>query len=306
MQSIGVRMKLCAGGLGALCLVGCGGNAPEEDAAAPKVAATTTVSPSDAASTAKPVGQRQLDRIGIQLYTLRAHMAEDFEGTLRKVAALGYTEVETAGLFGRDAADVRVLLDELGLSVPASHVSWQPFTEDPEKAIADAKTLGADYVVLAWVPEDRRETLAHWREWIAFMNEVGAMAKAEGLTFAFHNHEFEFEPIDGVVPYDLILAETDPELVKLELDLYWAVLAGVDPVALLKAHPGRFPLSHVKDMDPDTKGMVDVGRGAIDFATIFAAAEAAGMKHFIVEHDNPANAFATAAFAINHLKDLSY
>lgn len=251
-------------------------------------------------------GSRKVQHIGVQLYTLREQMEADFEGTLRRVAALGYKEVETAGLFGRDPEDVRALLDELGLSVPAAHVHSAAFIADPDAAIAQAAALGAEYVILAWLPPVERESLVQWEEWAAWMNDVGARAKAAGLTFAYHNHAFEFEPIDGVVPYDIILERTDPDLVSFELDFYWAALAGVDIPALVAAHPGRFVLSHVKDLEFDDQSIANVGQGDLDFATLIAASEEAGMTYFIVEHDNPTDAFGSIEQGLRYLQDLSY
>jgi len=248
---------------------------------------------------------RKLDKIGVQLYTVRGEMERDFEGTLRKIANLGYDEVEFAGLFDNDPKDVKSLLDELGLDPVASHVNWKKFKENPDAMIAETVALGSRYMILPYLPEEERQTLDQWRDWIARLNEAGAKAHEQGVVVAYHNHEFEFEEIDGVKPFDLIMAEIDRRYVKLEMDLFWVTLAGEDPAVYFGQYEGGFPLSHVKDMTPE-KQMVDVGSGAIDFASIFATAEDAGMKHFIVEHDNPEDPMQSIENSITYLRSLEY
>lgn len=243
---------------------------------------------------------------GVQLYTVRGALTEDYEGTLEQIAGVGYDQVELAGFFDRPPEDVRAILNQKGLHPVASHVNWERFREEPETLIEETVAVGASYIILAWMPESERQTLDQWRDWIVRMNEVGRLAKNAGLTFAYHNHEFEFEPINGVKPYDLILAGTDPDLVKLELDVYWASLIGEDPIAILREHPGRIPLLHVKDMRSSDQAMVDVGRGDIDFQALLAAGRETGVKHYFVEHDNPDDALSSVTFAYEFLSNLDY
>ena len=134
------------------------------------------------------------------------------------------------------------------------------------------------------------------------LSKAGELAKKAGLTFAYHNHDKEFMTVEGQVPYDIWLAQISPDVMKMELDLAWVSKAGLDPVALFQKHPKRFPLWHVKDMDKDFKNIKPVGEGIIDFKRIFDAASTAGMKHFFVEHDMPADAFASVTSSYNHLK----
>jgi len=251
-------------------------------------------------------GTRKLQKIGVQLYTLRAEMEADFEGTLRKVAALGFDEVEFAGLFGRNPADVKALLDEIGLDAVASHVNWKQFEESPDALIAETVALGADYMIVAWLPQDRRQSLAQWNDWIDQFNEVGKKAHEQGVSFAYHNHEFEFEEINGVLPFDLLLEKIDRRYVKLEMDLFWITLAGKKPAEYFEKFEHGYPLVHVKDMQLAEKKMVDVGAGEIDFSGIFAQADKSGMRHFIVEHDNPDDPFKSIENSINYLRDLTY
>ncbi len=249
--------------------------------------------------------RRRLDRIGLQLYTVRDEMKKDVEATIARVAATGYTEVEFAGYFGRAPCDLRALLDHNGLSSPSSHISLAP---DQWRAALDAAAVvGHRYVVLAWIPAEERHTLDDYKRWAERLNHAGTEAKAAGLQFAYHNHDFEFTPVEGKLPYDILLAETDPKLVQLEMDLYWITKGGQDPLAYFARWPGRFPMVHVKDsMGPPDNKMADVGAGKIDWKRIFAKEQQAGIKHFFVEHDQPADAFASIRASCEYLKRLEF
>lgn len=252
-----------------------------------------------------PAGARRLDAIGLQLYTVRRALAEDFEGTLAKVAAIGYREVEFAGYFGRAPHEIRAVLDRHGLRAPAAHVPKSALVERADEVLEAAAELGHRYLVVAWIDERERATLDGWRRVAEELNRIGERCRAAGVQFAYHNHDFEFVPIEGQVPYDLLLAETDPELVRLEIDLYWMTRGGHDPVDYLARHPGRVPLVHVKDSaGPPAHDMVDVGRGVIDFRRIFERSEPAGIRHFFVEHDHPADPLATIRASYRYLSRL--
>ncbi len=251
-------------------------------------------------------GNRQLGNIGVQLYTVRAEMQSDFEGTLRRIAAIGYDEVEFAGLYGRDPVQVRKLLDELKMNAPASHIGWERIRDEPAAAIAETKALGATYMVIAWLPPEERDSLEDWDRWITRLNAVGKLAQEAGIQLVYHNHDFEFAPIDGVRPYDRLLQELDPDLVEMELDLYWMTLGGANITALINQAPGRFILMHVKDMKRNEAGMADVGTGRIDFAAIFAENEKAGVAHVFVEHDTTDDPCASLASSLAYLRNLRY
>lgn len=279
------------------------------DTTAPAPSGPSEGEPSAGAATSDPeaaAAPRSLDRIGIQLFTLRAEAAQDLEGTLRRVAELGYDEVEFAGLFGNDPVRVRELLDELGLVAVANHVSWEIIRVDPARGIEETRLLGAEYMVFAWLPPHERATLSQWRDWIERLNDVGRACRDADLRFAYHNHDFEFEAIDGEVPYSLLLDGLDPELVELELDFYWLATAGREPFDLFESQPGRFPLSHVKDMDPSDQSMADVGQGSLDFGAAFAQMERSGMRHFFVEHDVAADPWRTAEVSLRYLRQLTF
>ncbi len=159
--------------------------------------------------------------------------------------------------------------------------------------------------MVASIAPANRTSLDGYRSMADRFNRVAERAKAAGLTFGYHNHDFEFEPLEGRMPWDVLLEETDPALVKLELDLYWITKAGGDPFKYLTEHPGRFPLVHVKDMATDGS-MVDVGAGTIDFAALFARSGQAGIKHYFVEHDNPGEPFQSLAASYRYLRNLEF
>jgi sugar phosphate isomerase/epimerase len=253
-----------------------------------------------------PVGERHLEAVGVQLYTVRAEMEQDFEGTLRSLAGMGYSEVEFAGLFGHDPAQVAQWLAELGLKAVGSHVTWDRFRDDPDAAIDETLALGADYMVFPWLPDTERRTLAQWQEWVALLNQVGASSQARGLELAYHNHDFEFMAIDGVRPIDLLLDGIDRSLVKMEVDLYWLAKAGGEPSELFERYPGGFPLMHAKDIRRSDQAIVDVGQGDLDFAAVFAQAEQSGMAHVIVEHDEPADAMQSVQNSLTYLQALAF
>lgn len=238
------------------------------------------------AAPSPPVPQR----LGAQLYTAREPLADDFVGVLEAVRELGYEEVEFAGYHGRTAGEIRAVLDDLGLAAPAAHIGLDALRDDLDAQVEAARVLGHEYLVVPWIDEAERTSLDGYRRVAAGLNEIGARLEEAGVRLAYHNHAFEFETFGGDHSgYDVLLEETDPALVAMEMDFYWAVHAGHDPVAYFERYPGRFPLVHVKDRTP-SGAMADVGAGAIDFARIFARAEQAGLQHAFVEHDRPADA----------------
>lgn len=254
-----------------------------------------------ACATARDAGR--IDRVGLQLYTVRSLMAENVERTLRQVAAVGYGEVEFAGYFDHPPAHLRAILDDTGLSAPSVHVGLDALEGDGwPRTIEAANIIGHHYLVVPWISPDAHRSLDDYRRLAGRLEVIGARAREAGLQLAYHNHDFEFETLDGGIPYD-ILVETDPDLVQLQLDLYWIRKAGGDPVAYFQRHPGRFPSVHVKDMAPDGT-MVDVGTGVIDWPAIFDHAGTAGIRHYFVEHDQPADPLASIRASFDHLEEL--
>ena len=239
--------------------------------------------------------------IGLQLYTVREIFAADPMGTLEKVAAIGYREVEFGG-GGYDKLDhvaLRRTMDRVGLKSPSLHIGYEALRGDFSGSVKMAKTLGADTVVLPWMAPEMRN-LPRWKDALANLNLWARQLRAEGLGFAYHNHDFEFTvKSEGRSMFDLLVAETDPALVKIELDLFWTVAAGEDPKAVIRRLPGRVYAYHVKDRTAEGK-MTSVGAGTIDFADIFRLNGLAGAKHFYVENDQSPAPYLpdiTASFA---------
>jgi sugar phosphate isomerase/epimerase len=255
----------------------------------------------------KPLGpSRRLQAVGLQLYTVRDEMKKDVEATIARVAATGYSEVEFAGYFGKSPAEIRAMLDRHGLVAPSAHIG----TIEPDawrQALDAAHVIGHQYVVFPWIPVERRTGVDGYKKLAAEFNSAAEQARAAGLQFAYHNHDFEFAPVDGKLPYDVLLTETDPKLVQMEMDLYWITKGGQDPLTYFARWPGRFPMVHVKDSKgpPDNK-MADVGAGKIEWKRIFAKEQQAGIKHFFVEHDQPGDAFASIRASCEYLKQLEF
>jgi sugar phosphate isomerase/epimerase len=274
-------LRVVGAALGGAAVGACAGGAPG--------ARADSSSPADSGdATASRAAGRQ---IGIQLYTLRSLMERNVESTLASVADIGYREVEFAGYFGRDPKQLRATLDRLQLTAPSAHIPLTDLRSKLPATLAAAETLGHRYIVCPYV-DDAERTAAGYRKLADEFNRWGAACRERGIRFAYHNHDFEFKPAgDIAVPYDFLLAQTDPASVAMELDLYWTTYAGRDPLTYFQKHRGRFPLWHVKDLR-DMKGakeIVPVGDGEIDFRRIFASAEQAGLDHFFVEQDNAAD-----------------
>jgi len=252
-------------------------------------------------------GSERLGKIGVQLYTVRDAMAKDFDGTLRKVAQIGYQEVEFAGYFGRTPAQVKESLRQAGLSAPSTHVEYDAVKNDWPDALDAARGAGIQYVVVAWINEDDRKTIDDWKRIADRLNSAATTAASAGLRLAYHNHSYEFVPVQGQVPYDLLLASTDPKLVRLEMDLYWVTVGGRNPLDYFARWPGRFPLVHIKDSKgPPANTMTEVGSGTIDWKAILAKHKEAGIEHYFVEHDEPAAAFASVTASYEYLRTLRF
>jgi sugar phosphate isomerase/epimerase len=248
----------------------------------------------------------RLAKVGLQLYTVRDQMKADVEGTLAHVAQIGYKEVEFAGYFNHSPADVKAMLDRHGLSSPSTHIAFEN-ADQWKTALDAAKAIGHEYVVMPWIPAERRKTLDDWKNFAQVFNRAGQMAHDAGIQFAYHNHDFEFPQLEGQVPYDVLLHSTDPKLVQLEIDLYWITKAGQDPLTYFARWPGRIPLVHVKDSAgaPEHK-IADVGQGNIDWKRIFAKKDQAGIKHAFVEHDQPPQPFDDIATSYKYLSQLEF
>jgi sugar phosphate isomerase/epimerase len=243
------------------------------------------------------------DGIGMHLYTMRDVLAEDYPGTLQRLAGIGYRTVGVSGRFGHSAAEIRGFADDAGLKIVLEHVGYPRLSDDWAGALADVQTLGAQWAVVPSIPAELR-SLEGFKTAAAAFTEAGKVARDSGLKLLFHNHGHDFAEMDGQVLYDILL-DVDPELLGFELDLYWAVDGGHDPAKLFQDHPGRFPALHVKDMAADGS-WEDVGAGKLDFGAMFAHAEAGGVEQYLVEHDKPADAWQSAERSYRGLTELRY
>lgn len=249
---------------------------------------------------------KPLKHIGIQLYSVRRELARDFEGTLASLASIGYKEVEFAGYFDRRPEDVKAILARHGLRAPSSHATIDTLRKEWAPTLEAANIIGHRYVVIPWIPEESRRTVDDLKRQAAEFDRLGEQAKRAGVRLAYHNHDFEFVPVEGRIPYDLLLAETDPANVVFELDLMWITKGGKDPLHYFTQYPGRFELVHVKDSTggPEYRH-VDVGRGTVNFRRILARRRQAGIRHYFVEHDDPADPLAFARASYSYLKRLN-
>ena len=267
--------------------------------------------------------EHKAEHIAVQLYSVRDAMKEDFDGTLAKVAKVGYKEVEFAGYFGRTAQQVKASLEKVGLTAPSTHVQYDELDDKFPSVIETSKTIGMNYIVCPWIPEELRKSPDIWKQAGEKFNHCGEQTKKAGIQFAYHNHWFEFLPVEGKLPYDELLKECDANLVKMEMDLCWISVAGKDPLAYFDKYPGRFPLVHVKDWVKDASTpsayqgamgqsvkfggrMADVGQGSIEWKNLFAHSAKAGIQHYFVENDDPKSAFEDIKISYDYLAKLQF
>lgn len=248
--------------------------------------------------------------IGIQLYTLHQQMKQDAIGTMEQVANIGYNAIETAGyanrkFYGLDPLEFKAITEDMGVMAQSSHAGVDLTNID--ETIEDTIQGGMSYLVLPSLDKSKRESIAGYLRVADEFNLMGKKCRDAGLKFAYHNHAFEFEQLDGSIPYDILLENTDPELVSMQLDLYWIIYAGADPIAYFKRFPGRFELFHVKDMSRSaSKESTEIGGGTIDFKTIFALKAQAGMKFYYLEQESfEMDPFASIAISYDYLKNLT-
>ncbi|WP_153797420.1 sugar phosphate isomerase/epimerase family protein [Foetidibacter luteolus] len=269
--------------------------------------------------------------VGLQLYTLFNIIDNDVQGNLKKVADIGFKEVESAfskkgGYYGMKPKEFADYVAGLGMSWKSHHVLGAPFKlpanakpptgpdgkpieippmrnlkENMQQLVDEAAEGGVPYLVCAMSPTGTTEEI---KSTVDVLNKTGEACKKAGISFAYHNHDMEFKEVDGKKPYDIMLADTGADTVKMELDLCWVTKAGVDPVELFNKNPGRFPLWHVKDIDKAMTGPQPVGTGIIDFKRIFANAATAGMQHFFIEHDMPADPFASITTSYGNIQKI--
>jgi sugar phosphate isomerase/epimerase len=287
-----------------------------------------------------------IDKVGIQLFSLPKLLEKDFAAALSMLSSMGYKELELygpydfstdaakkswdkvtpalgfkgSGYFGLKATDVKRLLKQNGLTAPSMHTDLDTLEHGMNQLAEAANFIGSEYVVLPAIPGDKRKTLDDYRKMADTFNGIGDAAKKQGVKFAYHNHGYGLKEMDGQVPLKLILDNTDPSLVFLEMDLYWTTAGGADPIGYLQNYPDRYRLMHVKDMTKKMQFsgdggdsnqwielfpyMTTAGNGVIDLKTILPKAKEMGVKHFIVEQDMVANPESALKKSIDYLQGL--
>lgn len=257
-------------------------------------------------------------KIGLQLYTVRNEMSEDAEGTLKRIADIGYAFIENAGysngkFYGKTKEAFKSIIDDLNLKMVSGHIGLgsdtgeMGLTHQFKEVCEDAKYVGQKYIGTGWLAMEKRKTIDDYKRFADHLNKGGSIAKQYGLKLFHHNHDFEFAKLNGIVPYEILLNETDKNLVTFELDHYWTKKAGIDSIKLMKDHPGRFSLWHIKDMDnTERQSFTEVGTGIIDYSKIFQEKSIPKMEYFFVEQDSCVNypPLKSIGISFNNLKKL--
>ena len=316
-----MRRRILLGAMpGLLVLSGCGGDDRGEDQSQMPANDTTT----------GPEPVKKLESFGLQLSTITPLLMADFEGTLARVAEIGYRQVEFSalGFLGRPVSLVEELLTANGLEAPVGRISpklpedfagltppeqMQTFRKfaGPEYLLENVRwgldgvqALGQKHLVLPALMPDRFATLDETKASLELLNQAGELCRDAGVQFGYHNHDWEFKEVEGVVPFDLMLQELSPDVMSMQLDVYWVTKGGRDPVEYFRSHPGRFPSCHLKDIDADGD-FADVGYGLIDFPKVVSAALASGTDYYFVERDGPPEPLQTAIKAHAYLKEMT-
>lgn len=246
--------------------------------------------------------------IALQMYTLREEAREDFIGTIEKVAEIGYSAVELAGYSGISVQKLSTLLADNYLKVAGSHVPFAELEKDLPRVIEENLSLGNRYVVVPSLPPERRKSSDDYIQIAEELNRLGESLQHSGITLCYHNHDYEFETLEnGLIGEEILLRLTDPQLVKAEVDAYWMLTAGQDPVAFLQKYPSRVPLLHLKDVDSTDGSFAPVGTGTLPLTALIDAAHTTGVEFLIVEQDickGPALESVTLSY--NNLKAMGY
>lgn len=249
----------------------------------------------------------KVKNVGIQLYTVRKEMLSDATGTLKKLAQIGYKELESArsdkgNYYGLTPKEIKKITKDLGMALRSGHVHVD---KDWQQSVDAAAEAGQTYLICSSMPSNG-QTIENYQKVADTFSKAGEDCKKAGIQFGYHNHDYEFEKKDGKVLYDVLLDRTDPKLVAMELDLGWVIATGNDPAAYFEKYPGRFPLWHLKDMDLDKKESTEFGKGKINIRQMFALAKTSGMKHFFVEQEEYTNTpFESIQYNYDYLMKLS-
>jgi sugar phosphate isomerase/epimerase len=252
--------------------------------------------------------KRPVKDAGLQLYTVRKEMLEDNVGTLKKIAGLGYKEIESAGsekgsYYGFKPAEMKKITSDLGMTLRSGHVHYD---DKWQQTIDEAVESGQEYLIVSVLPT-KGQTVDNYKSVADLFNKAGEACKKSNLYFGYHNHDSEFEKDNGKVLYDVLLEHTNPEFVKMEMDLGWVIVTGNDPLDYFAKYPGRFPLWHLKDMDMKEKHSTEFGKGGLDVKKMLQNSKKAGMKYFFVEQEEySGTAFDCLKYNIDYLKKLDY
>ena len=249
-----------------------------------------------------------LRRVGLELYSVRAAMRKDPEGTLKAVGAMGYDDVELLWSFknfDRTREQVKASLAEAGLKAPSAHIAPEILLKDWEKSLDDAHFLGHQYLIVPSLPIDKTKPLDSWRQWADHFNTAGAAARRAGLWLAFHNEPDHQTPIDGVVPYDVFLERTDPSVVRLQLDTGNMTMGGGDPMRYLKQHTARYWSFHIKDVVADRSSDTELGQGTVNLKAFLAAIPQLEQKPVIVEQEGGPDPLASAKRNLAHIRSIA-
>ncbi|QHV97173.1 MULTISPECIES: sugar phosphate isomerase/epimerase family protein [Spirosoma] len=250
----------------------------------------------------------KVSNVGIQLYTVRKEMLADAAGTLKQLAKIGYKQLESArsdkgNFYGLKPKEIKKIASDLGMTVRSGHVH---IDKDWQRSIDMAAEAGQSYLVCSSLPSEG-QTVANYQRCADTFSKAAEACKKANLVFGYHNHEYEFEKVNGKVLYDILLERTDPKLVKMEMDLGWVIVTGNDPLAYFKKFPGRFPLWHLKDMDKVKKESTEFGKGQINIKTMLQNIDKSGMKFFFVEQEEyPKTAMESAKYDYDYLAKLTY
>lgn len=257
---------------------------------------------------AKAIKSKSVKDVGLQLYTVRNEMLKDNVGTLKKIASLGYKEIESAAsdkgyYYGFKPAEMKKICTDLGMKLRSGHVHYD---DTWQQTIDQAVESGQEYLIVSVMPE-KGQTIDNYKRTAELFNKAGEAAKKSNIFLGYHNHDSEFEKENGKVLYDVLLENTNPEFVKMEMDLGWVIVTGNDPLVYFEKYPGRFPLWHLKDMDLKEKHSVEFGKGGLDVKKMLNNSKKAGMKYFFVEQEEyKGTAFDCLEYNMNYLKKLQY
>jgi sugar phosphate isomerase/epimerase len=251
-------------------------------------------------------GTARIKNVGIQLYSVRKEMLADAAGTLKQLAKIGFKELESArsekgNYYGLSPKEIKNICADLGMKLRSGHIHVD---KDWQQSLEQATETGQEYIISAVLPS-QGQTVAHYQESADAFNKLGEACNKAKLSFGYHNHESEFEKVDGKILYDILLERCDPALVHMEMDLGWVVAAGQDPLHYFSTYPKRFPLWHLKDMDTVNKHSTEFGKGQVNIKELLQHARQSGMKHFFLEQEEYTHsAFESAKEDFDYLEKL--